>query len=71
MQNSTQKFDCVYYWVGGSEYGEWKRADAGTRDTVRNMGYVAHDGITSIGPPEDAPTKEELSWVLGRGYFYR
>jgi hypothetical protein len=52
------KYDCVYYWVGGTERGVWKKADAGTANKIRKMGYVAHDGNTSIGPPEGAPLQE-------------
>jgi hypothetical protein len=55
---------CVWYWQGGTERGQWKRAAPGTRDDLRRSGYVAHDGDTRIGPPEGSPTLDELREVL-------
>jgi hypothetical protein len=58
------KYDCTYYWVGGTERGEWRRADPGLRAEIRRQGYVAHDGRTDVGPPEGAPSAEELRNIL-------
>lgn len=57
--------DRVYYWVGGSEQGEWRevrvRANAELkRQEIQRMGYVAHTGNSRIGAPEGPPTQEEL-----------
>ena len=56
--------DVVWYWSGGAEVGRWHAADAGTRESIRRGGRVAHDGRRSIGPPEGPPSREELSYVL-------
>ena len=57
-------FNCVYYWVGGTEEGKWRQADAGTCEKCRRMGYVAHNGNTKIGPPDGPPSEAELKSVL-------
>lgn len=48
-------YDCVWWWRGGTENGEWMRADAGTRDDIRRMGYAAFDGSIDVGPPDAPP----------------
>lgn len=58
------KYDCVYWWNGGTERGRWVQADPGTREECRRMGYVAYDGKTTIGPPEGPPTLAEIQEVL-------
>lgn len=58
------KSDVVWYWVGGTKAGKWNRADPGTRDKLRRSGYVAHDGLLSIGPPEGPPKAKEINQVL-------
>ena len=57
---------CVFYWVGGTARGEWRRADAGTRADVERMGYVAVDGSTSIGAPDGPPSPQRISAALGQ-----
>jgi hypothetical protein len=64
------KYDVVWYWVGGTQHGQWNPAfpDEGIEEGVRvieRMGYVAHAGRRAIGPPEGAPPKAELDRVLG------
>lgn len=58
------KYDCVYWWNGGTERGKWMRADAGTRDEIRHMGYVAHNGNSAIGAPEGPPSLADIQEVL-------
>ena len=64
-------YDVVWYWIGGSERGSWHGANvdpAGAetlRQEVERMGYVAHKGRRSIGPPEGPPTREELAAAIG------
>lgn len=58
------KYDCVWYWVGGLESGEWRQADAGTRDAIQRSGRVAHNGLLSVGPPDGPPSAVELAKVL-------
>lgn len=53
-------YDVVYYWTGGTERGQWNEAQYGTRDELRKMGYVAHNGIRSIGAPEGPPSIEDF-----------
>ena len=54
------KYDVVWYWVGGTEAGEWRECvpDEGLeadRERLKRMGYVAYLGRRSIGPPEGPP----------------
>ena len=63
------RYDAVYWWQGGSEQGRWIEAQPGanvheTVRALRRMGYVAHPGRRSIGAPEGAPSREELTEVL-------
>ena len=57
-------FNCVYYWTGGTEVGNWNQADLGTEDAIRKGGRIAIPGNTKIGPPEDTPTEAELAQVI-------
>ena len=59
----SAKFDCVYYWTGGTERGRWNQANAWTREGCRRAGYVAHDGCLAIGAPTTPPTSKELAEV--------
>jgi hypothetical protein len=61
---SRFEYNCVYWWNGGTEHGKWMRSDAGTRDALRNMGYVAHNGSSKIGAPVGPPTLVEIQEVL-------
>lgn len=60
----TIKYDCTYYWNGGTEYGEWRRADPGLREVLRKQGYVAHNGLSTIGAPVGPPELSEINSVL-------
>lgn len=65
MQKSNS-YNCVYYWNGGTEMGRWQRADFGTIDDIKKAGFVAYNGHTSIGPPDEAPSKADIDKALGR-----
>ena len=57
------KFDTVYYWIGGTERGEWRECPTSdsVEDTLRDierMGYVGVRGKRSIGAPEGAPVSQ-------------
>ena len=58
------KYDCTYWWKGGTERGEWVQADAGKRAELNRMGYVAADGKTSIGAPDGPPSLADIQSVL-------
>lgn len=58
------KRDVVWWWKGGTEKGRWHAAAAGNRTEIRRMGYVAHDGSLTIGPPEGPPSQAQLNEVL-------
>ena len=60
----TFKYDCVWWWNGGTERGKWMQSDPGTRDECRRVGFVAYDGSTKIGPPEGPPSLAEIQEVL-------
>ncbi len=76
--------DCVYYWIGGREVGEWRRAElcptwlGGTATTVEDLraevvrgGRPAVLGARSIGAPEGPPSADhfaEVSRVTGIGW---
>ena len=60
-------YDRIYYWIGGTERGKWNSTFFYTDEAleqIRVMGYVAHPGKLSIGPPEGAPSKEQLENAL-------
>lgn len=67
---SKRIHDCVFYWVGGTERGEWRQADApiGELDHVilslERMGYVALPGCSRIGAPDTPPSAERINTVL-------
>lgn len=50
--------DCIYYWSGGTERGQWHRAEITAYDAVTRQGYVVVKGKTSIGAPEGAPVRQ-------------
>lgn len=63
-------YDVVYFWLGGRERGEWKAASPNAQDSVGDMvntlnlmGYVAHRGFLSVGPPEGPPEDAEFRKV--------
>jgi hypothetical protein len=70
---NTNTNECVYYWVGGSEAGQWREAapnrwtpeaerpiDAFER-AIQRQGYVTVRGSTLIGPPDGPPSRERLA----------
>jgi hypothetical protein len=67
MSNATT----VWYWIGGTVEGNWRRtfgntSEIGLQDTyhrLRLAGYVAHIGSLLIGPPEGPPTAEQFEEV--------
>lgn len=65
--NPGPKHDVVWYWVGGTERGNWNRADKGTAKSLRRMGYVAFEGSLSEGPPKQPPKAKEINAVLTAG----
>ena len=63
-------YDVIYYWTGGREEGEWRAAihqSEGMPDEsirrIERMGYVAHRGQRSIGPPEGPPCESDFQHV--------
>lgn len=74
------RFDRIYYWVGGTERGEWKEAwpadIAEGLESVRRAGYYAVLGRSSIGAPEGNPferrgTKAAAMMASGRAVVCR
>ena len=65
--------DCVYYYVGGTERGEWKEATIGPQsidvviESIERSGYYAVPGKRSIGRPEGAPRKMLAGWPIPPG----
>ena len=61
--------DVVYFWQGGTENGVWNEAMPGVWPSYKDaetlvwelerMGYVAHAGSRSVGPPEGPPSQKE------------
>ena len=71
MNTNTNKIaECVYYWVGGAEAGQWRCAqprdpwtaeadrpiDAFER-SIQRQGYVTVRGSTLMGPPDGPPKR--------------
>lgn len=66
----SKRYDAVYYWKGGRETGEWRRAmlevwpEYLTMDAMRirlsRAGFIAHCGNTSVGPPDGPPADSEF-----------
>lgn len=62
---ASKMYDCVYYWVGGTERGKWNCTPCQPADvdamveSITRQGYVALRGKQSIGAPEDGPTESE------------
>lgn len=54
-------YDVTWYWTRSSR--QWSGATAGTREDIRKAGYVAHNGLRSIGPPEGPPSEAEMDAV--------
>lgn len=62
------KYDAIWYWTGGREVGEWRRAYPDVenrtleeaRATIRRAGYVCHLGTKAVGPPEGPPGDAEF-----------
>lgn len=68
---SRTKWDGVYYWVGGTERGEWRFTQQGAGETIEEViaklehtGRVALRGKVSIGPPDTPPSAEAIAEVL-------
>lgn len=60
------KYDCLWYWKGGREVGEWREVLVGPSEIaaatsgLRAAGYATHRGSTKIGPPEGPPHDDEF-----------
>lgn len=54
--------DCVYYWIGGTENGRWRKAVGADlrklRAEIEYMGYRVVYGRTAIGAPDGPPRKK-------------
>ncbi len=55
-------FNAVWYWIGGTEEGEWKFSmndrlgPIGTSEALWRAGYIALLGRTSWGKPDSPPS---------------
>ena len=64
-------YDRVYYYIGGTERGEWREATPGVyperldidtlKADIERAGYVAVKGSSKIGPPEGPPPNPFLN----------
>jgi hypothetical protein len=61
----------VWYWIGGTVEGSWRRTFGGQSETALNdrlhalriAGYVAHIGCVDIGAPDGPPSAEQFADV--------
>jgi len=72
------KMNRVWWWVGGTERGEWRetavQAGEDAKDlvrSIRNQGYVAIPGNDAIGPPEGPPRVEAFDALPGYDRYGR
>jgi hypothetical protein len=61
-REEMEKYDCIYYYVGGTERGIWRECSIETAvgieaqiESIERSGYFALRGNRSIGAPEGPP----------------
>ena len=76
-ERKVNMYDCVYYWLGGTVSGSWRKATGADLFNLRNQiyrsGRVALLGSTSLGAPEGAPVERlaDLDFLIRSGKLER
>jgi hypothetical protein len=72
------KYDRVWWWSGGTERGVWRDTPVEQGETahdlvkrLRQQGYVAVPGSSSIGAPEGPPRPEAFAALPGLDRYGR